>query len=190
MSRMTTVADKARLDELQKILAELPSFVKPTILPPATEPLTLDHFDCWSPEKTGDSAVDYEWGKRHFSTALAYSRTEDSALFVFLVIMTMRHQPIGAMERGFIDAAARCAVAGTMPPKAPDEWVSIVSRTPHDAERCRANETAMESAINLSRKQFPTLAAYVLVDLLTTDRGPIDLGVWLFAGAALNGSKY
>ena len=187
---MTTAADEARSKEIQQILAELPSFVKPAKLPPATEPLTLDHFDCWSPEKTGDPAVDYEWGKRHFSTALAYSRTEDSALFVFWVIMTMRHQPIGTMERGFIDAAARCAVAATMPPKAPDEWVAVVSRSPPEAERCRANETAMESAIILSRKEFPTLAAFVLVDLLTTDRRPIDLGVWLFAGAALNGSKY
>jgi hypothetical protein len=184
-------AEEARLRELQLILAELPSFVKPATLPPATEPLNLSHFDCWSPTKTGDPATDYEWGERHFATALAYSRRDDSALFIFYIMMTMRLHPIGTMERGFIDAAARCAIAGVVPPKAPEEWVGVVAHTPQAAERCRANETAMESAIILSRKEIPfrALAAYVLVDFLTNDNGPIDLGVWLFASAALNGSR-
>lgn len=186
----TISADEARSEELQQILAELPSFVKPTILPLATEPLTLDHFDCWSPEKTGIPAVDYECGERHFTTALAYSRSEDSPLFVFLVLMTMRHQPIGPMERGFIEAAARCAVAGVLPPKPPDEWVAIVSRSPEEAVQCRANETSMSSAINLARRQIPVIAGYYLIYLLTSEIGPIDLGVWTMAGAALNGSKH
>lgn len=187
---MTRLADEARAKELQDILAELPSFVKPGILPPATEPLTLDHFNFWSPERTGDLAVDYEWGGRHFLTALNYSGMAESALLLFLVVMAMNRQPIGAIECGFIDAASRSALAGMIPPKAPDEYVAIVSRTPGEAESSRANETAMASAISLSRAQFPTLAAYILSDLLTTDRGPIHLAIWLVAGAALNGSKY
>jgi hypothetical protein len=36
-------------------------------------------------------------------------------------------------------------------------------------------------AIIFSRRGFSALASYVLTDLLTSDGGPIELGVWLFA---------
>lgn len=181
-----TVADKIR-----QIVTELPDFVK--MQPPlATEPLSIGYLNWWAPDKTGIPATDYPTGAGHFHTALAYSQAEDSALFIFNILMSMQHEPIGAIERGFIDAAARLAIRCRIPPAAPDEWVPVIAHTIEEAERARENEAAMGSALELSRTEFPTLAAYLVIDHLEkrSERQPIDFGIWRFASAALNGSKH
>lgn len=182
-----------REGELTQILSELPSFVKPALLPQASEPLNLNHFHFWSPEQTGDPAIDYIQGDRHFLSALAYAQREESPLLIFLTIMAMRAGGIRPMERGFIDAAASKAVGGAMPPAASEEWIGIVARSTQAAAKCRTNETSMSSAIKLTNPRsawhVPGLASSFLIHLLMSNSGPIELAVWMMAGAALNGSK-
>ena len=184
---MTTPTEEALITELEQILADLPSFVKPTILLPPTEPLHLGHFAMWCPQRTGDQEMDHQEGRRCFREAL---NCEQSPLLLFLVLMAMTDGPIGPVERGFVEAAASAARVGALAPAAPDEWVRIIA----DGSLKRANESwqnesVMRSVLALSKGQWHLTAMHIMLDMLKPEGRPVELAVLQFAAAAFNGGK-
>lgn len=189
--------DEVMLGEIRHCLAALPSCVRLCGMPGPAEALSLAHFDVWAPARSRDPLTDYCRGRDHFAEALFVSYKEDSALMIHLIVMTMAARlsdsgatSFGPIEQGFVDAAAERAVAGRLSPEAPDEWAAIVAdHQPADIIRARENETAMRTAIYVSKGDRKRLASLYLVHLMRLGRPPIELGVWQFASAAMNGGR-
>lgn len=186
-----------RGDEVRSYLKTLPSFVRPHCLPLKAEPLQLVHFDLWAPQRSGDIATDYHQGRRHLDEAISMAAHDSWAQLLFLILMTMAGQlnapegrRLGPVECGFIDAAAERAIVGRLSPEAPDDWAAIAAdHQPANIIQARENETAMRRAIAVSKGELKPVAALYLVHLMKSDHLPIDLGVWQFACAAMNGAK-
>lgn len=97
---------------------------------------------------------------------------------------------LGPIEQGFVDAAADRAIVGRPSPEAPDLWAAIAAdHQPANIIRARENEIAMRAAIEISKGELKRVVALFLAHLMKSDHLPIDLGVWQFASAAMNGAK-
>jgi hypothetical protein len=93
-----------------------------------------------------------------YITELPEAERQECQIAARSLIAAAEHQDL--IMQAYIDvlsaihrSEASCSpipIAGVVPPIAPEEWVGVVAHTPQEAERCRANETAMESARSLA----------------------------------------
>lgn len=183
------MSDFAPSNEVDDLLASLPGFVKRVPIPDATEL----GFHWWSPDRTGDSAMDHTAGAAYFNAALAFcDRVNNSGLLMFAT-NAMQGGVIDHVECGFVEALASKAMVGALPDFATDEELDIaIIGNPDLVKQFRDNEATAVLARELCRiEKSPVSLCFFLGQCFLGKRGHLIGGATrLLAVAACNGAKH
>lgn len=146
-----------------------------------------DIFDHWAPEISGHKQIDFDLGRRHCRSAIAYARQIGTATFLLYVVMTMRDRPIGDIEEGFIYELSLKALVGAAPPVVEDSVLEEIAKDGTDIRDMRWHEGFMAGAIDGARNSNG-LEFYDYVLTLLSARAWVGAAIYMLAGAAINGS--
>ncbi len=149
----------------------------------------------WQPDRSGVDAIDTAIGAICFGAAVQFARHCGGTGDVLCrVITAMRNGGCGSCEMGFIDALARKATVGTMPPAISDVDVAgsiQMSAGALTVEGVRHGEQEARECLNLARQlKWPELIATDLQAVIERRYTGNPAGfVWAVCGAAMAGGS-
>lgn len=171
---------------------ETPEFIKlfPEMQGHTGNPCEL--FDFWSPERTGDDALDFQRGQQHCHHAIAFARSiGGGGNVVSNIVGGMYRHGAGPMERGFLETLSSRATYGNLPPLIDSEALEATTQLSglREAELRYGEQEAREYLLIARDVQFSGLIHGLMVGAVNLEMGyGASTFIWTVCGAAVIGS--
>jgi hypothetical protein len=159
----------------------------------ATASNPFERFNFWGPERSGNKANDYATGQRHFQTALAFARANQSNNFLANIVGAMCNVGAGPMELGFLDLLSCKATYARLPdPISRAMADNVIGLCGISEEEIRAGESEACECLQFAREcRCPEFIQNLMVEVINREMpyGSLTF-MWTVCGAAYTGALH